>query len=89
MTIKMTLDEIAKAIDEYEIDPEYVEEGNWINTGKYQHKKDIIFFEDNHYSVTRTRMGSYWDDYEYLPCKLKEVTPIKKIIEVTEWVSVD
>lgn len=68
-----------------------VEEGDWIDGGKYQ-DAEIIFKDvrtDKHYSFTITRSGSYFSHYEFeVYDKPDEVKKVTEVITVEKWVLV-
>lgn len=44
---------------------------------------------DEYFEVTESRSNSgYWSDSEHYDPEFSKVKPVKKVIEVTEWVSV-
>ena len=42
-----------------------VENGEWIDDGKWQHKSIIFQFNDKYYKLIRSRSGSYFSDWYY------------------------
>ncbi len=84
----LNLKQILEQYDSDELECEVIEEGDWVDEHKYQYKTDIIKYNNRYYEITQNRSGSYWSDYEYGDSEIREVTPAKKIIEVTTWESV-
>jgi hypothetical protein len=68
---------------------ESVEEGEWVDGGKFS-SKEVIFKDvhtGKHYSFELTRSGSYFSHYEYeVWDKAVEVIQVTKTITITEWV---
>lgn len=67
---------------------EMVEEGDWVDDGKYSHKQSFVKFEDTEFAVTYSRSGSYYTDYYYSPTAFQEIvrTPVQKIVYEVEYV---
>jgi len=68
-----------------------VEQGDWINDGKYQNMEIIFTDGDRFYSGSISRSGSYFTDYTYEsewcgedPAEINEVRKVTKTIEVWE-----
>lgn len=77
---------------------EIVDEGDWTDERKYQHKTDIVHvtdpsigqhldipFEKGYYCINQSRSGSYWSDYEYDEPTITKVEPYDEVITVTKW----
>lgn len=47
--------------DEFKI----VEDGDWVDDGKYSHREVIFSKENKFYSLSVSRSGSYYTDYYY------------------------
>ncbi len=64
-----------------------IEQGKWEAEGKWCYLTTIVQCgEGNYFSVTESRSDSgYWGDSERGDTEVVQVTPIKKIIETTEW----
>ena len=71
-----------------ELAHEIVEEGEWIDSGKYQYKEIVFKVGEKFYRFGITRAGSYWSDYDYWFDDAVEVRPVKKVIEITTWEAV-
>lgn len=67
---------------------EVIEEGDWVEDGKYSRKQSFVKFEDTEFSVTYSRCGSYYTDYYYTPTMFREVVrkPVQKIVYEVEYV---
>lgn len=68
---------------------EIVEEGDWVDDGKYSLREIIVkdTTTGKHYSADYSRSGSYYTDYEInYPDVLYEVVAQERVI--TEWVVV-
>lgn len=81
----LSLKEILDQYESEDLECEVIEEGDWINDHKYQYKTDIIKYNNKYYEIMQNRSGSYWSDYDYGDSEIHEVTPVKKMIEVTTW----
>lgn len=64
-------------------DGEYkvVEEGDWIEEGKYSYKETTVLFNGEYFTVQESRSGSYFTDYHYddsyiYPAERKEETKV-------------
>ena len=89
----------AMLADDAEVDDlgNVVEEGEWINDMKWQHKTDIVKlsdnkaqfvdlpFEEGFYRVIQSRSGSYWSDYEYDEAAIQKVEPYTETLTVTKY----
>lgn len=66
---------------------ETVQEGRWLNDLKWQHREDIVKHtaSGTFWEITQSRSGSYWDDYEYADPEARQVVPVKRMVEITEW----
>lgn len=42
-----------------------IEEGEWIDDGKYSHKTMIFKKDDKYWAISDSRSGSYFTDYYY------------------------
>ena len=62
-----------------------IEDGDWISDGKYEHHTIIVSYKNKYFQIMESRSGSYWTDYDYNDPEVCEVTPKKKIVEITEW----
>lgn len=66
-----------------------VEEGDWIDDGKYSHRSDVYSTEDGkHFQIRSSRSGSYYSDYYYSEPDVYEVKPVVKTITKVVWESV-
>jgi hypothetical protein len=86
---ELSLKQILDQYDSDELEYKMIEEGDWINEHKHQFKTDIIEYNNKYYEIMQNRSGSYWSDYEYGDSEIREVKPVKKVIEVTSWESVN
>lgn len=69
-----------------------VEEGDFIDEGKFSDRTDIVRFipSGKHYAVTCTRYGNHWEGYEYEWSEMDLVgnEVEKKEVTITQWVAV-
>ena len=93
----------AMLADDAEVDDlgNIVEEGEWINDMKWQHKTDIVKlgdnkvqfvglpFEEGFYMVIQSRSGSYWSDYEYSDPVVSKVEPYTETVTITKYRAVE
>lgn len=77
---------LLELFDEEEL--EMAQEGEWEQDHKYQFKSSVAKYEDKFYQFSESRSGSYHTDWYYNDTDVQEVTPVKKVIEVTEYVIV-
>lgn len=63
----------------------FVEEGDWIDDGKYSYREDVFFFPDHnvYINVSRSRSGSYYSDYYYNDPEYCFVEPKTKTVVTT------
>ena len=62
-----------------------IDDGEWIDNGKYSHMTTIFAYEDKFYSWSISRSGSYFTDYDVIANDyVTEVKPVEKIIIVYE-----
>lgn len=64
-----------------------IENGSWEVDYKYELKTTIIEYEPTgkYYQINEARTGSYFSDYHYEDPDIYEVTPTKKMVEITTW----
>ncbi len=86
------LEDIGKEVKGVNYGVKVIDEGDWIDEGKYQYKTDVgVLCEyDENWNVVKifdiaitseiTRSGSYFSDYNYEYDKLKVNKIIKKVI---------
>lgn len=98
--MKLTTEEFEEVQEaEDSIDPRYpsnwllIEEGEWIQDGKYQERTNIVqdVRTNLYYRYTITRSGSPFTDWyytysDYSEHYLEEVTKQTRTITITEWV---
>jgi hypothetical protein len=68
---------------------EEVEDGEWIDDGKYQHKEFIFTYGGKFYCMYITRSGSYFTDYDYQIDGADEVVKITETVTIERWVTVE
>lgn len=78
---------IAVAKEDYDGDDcedfKVIEEGEWIDDGKYSSCETIIKHKQEYYNVYQARSGSYFTDYEYDDPEVYKVVP-KEVVK-TVW----
>jgi len=62
-------------LDDSGIGYEVVEEGDWIDDGKYQYRNFDVKIADKYYSFSDSRSGSYYSDWYYSIQDVCEYTP--------------
>jgi len=62
-------------IDCTDIEYEVVEEGDWIDDGKYQHRNFDVKIDGKYYSFSESRSGSYYTDWYHSVPEVCEYTP--------------
>ena len=70
---------------------ETAEEGEWMDSHKYQHKQVVVkeIATGKHFAFEISRSGSYFSHYEYdVWDDAVEVKKVKKLVEVESWVQV-
>lgn len=91
--IKTMIDFILSELEDGFVDEipgfDLVEEGDWQTDHKSEYRnsiisKDGIFFEVHESNDTTAS----WDIAEVLPPTVRQVNPVKKIVEIIEWVPV-
>ena len=91
MQTKPTPEQILSFAEEETDDLEVVYEGEWETDYKYQTLETVYLHKESstYWMVTqqRTNVG-HWGDPDYLDSTIGEVKPVKKMIEVTQWVTV-
>lgn len=60
-----------------------VEEGEWIDDGKYSYRNTIVKWNDKFWNISESRSGSYHTDYYYNDPEAYEVTPRTETITRT------
>lgn len=60
-----------------------VEEGDWIDDGKYSFRNTIVSFEGKFFDIAESRTGSYHTDYYYNDPEAYEVAPHTETITRT------
>ena len=79
------LQEINLALDEESDKIEIVEEGDWVDDGKYSYRSNVFKMDDKFYQYHESRSGSYHTDYYYSdPEDYHEVKQVEKIVKVWE-----
>lgn len=81
----MKASEFLQIYTDHDGEPDYevVEEGDWINEGKYQSAEIVYKVGDQFFCVVLSRSGSYFSDYDYLEPDCYEVEPV--VITKTEY----
>ena len=84
--------ELALAIDIPD-NVKIIEEGDWIDDGKYSFQEIVFSMDDKFYEISNSRSGSYFSDYYYDWEEWDdevEVSEVRKIEVIkTKWISVD
>lgn len=63
-----------------------VEEGNWEQDYKWQHKTDVYKDDDsNFFMIHNSRNGSPFSDWNYGEPTVQQVVKTEKIITINEW----
>lgn len=62
-----------------------VEDGDWIDDGKYSFKDTIVTYQDTYYQISESRSGSYFTDYHYNDPEIFQVAPRVETIVKTFW----
>jgi hypothetical protein len=64
-----------------------IEEGDWIDSLKWQHRTDIVqdTLNGSYWAVEHSRSGSYWSDYEYADPEAYRVERTVKVVEQVVW----
>lgn len=75
--------------DEYPAGFTAVEEGDWVQDYKYQHRETIFKFQDKFYSLNESRSGSPFTDWnydsEYWPEELEVPEVVLEKVLCTKW----
>jgi hypothetical protein len=66
---------------EYEI----IEEGEWEQDHKYQHRDILVRYNGTHIMVNENRSGSYHTDWYYGDTLIYEVYPVDEVKTVRTW----
>ena len=70
-------------------DFEIIEQGDWINDGKYQHQETIFRFKTKFYSIYAGRSGSHFTDWYYdsedWPSKVDASEVEKREVTTYQW----
>lgn len=64
---------------------EIVEDGDWIDDGKYSFKDTIVKYQDTYYQISESRSGSYFTDYYYNDPDIYQVTRREETVVKTFW----
>lgn len=62
-----------------------VENGDWIDDGKYSFKDTIVTYQDTYYQISESRSGSYFTYYHYNDPEIFQVAPRVETIVKTFW----
>jgi len=75
--------EIAVMFDDEDPELTIINEGSWIDDGKYSFRTSYVKIEDKYYEIEQRRSGSYYTDYYYDDPEVYEVIPEKVVITKT------
>ncbi|HEY5631203.1 MAG TPA: hypothetical protein VIR31_03680 [Nitrososphaeraceae archaeon] len=65
---------------------EEVEDGEWTQDYKYQHKATVVKDDEgNHFMLSNNRSGSPFTDWEYGQPSIYQVVPKVKVISTVVW----
>ena len=64
---------------------EIVENGDWVDEGKYSYKETVVKYQDTYYMISESRSGSYFTDYHYDDPEICQVMPRTETIVKTFW----
>lgn len=68
---------------------EVVEEGDWIQEGKYQYQSTIVKDDEgNHFEISNNRSGSYHTDWYYGDANVCQVKPVVETYTKVVWKAV-
>lgn len=83
----LTHEYIYEAWETGDKDFETVHNGEWVVDYKYEMKETVLEHKPTgkYYQINETRSGSYFSDYHYEDPEIWEVTPEKKMVEITSW----
>lgn len=62
-----------------------VEEGEWVQDHKYQHKTSIVKFKDLYFAINESRAGSYYTDWDNIDTDIYEVERTETTKVVVTW----
>jgi len=79
------MEEILELYKEEDESVEIIEDGDWIDDGKYSFKETVIKYEGKYYQIDESRSGSYYTDYDYFDPTIIEVTPEDVVRTVRVW----
>ena len=67
-----------------------VEEGDWVDEGKYELRASIVKHEpsETYWELHSDRSGSYYTDWYYGKTDITQVEPKEETVVVTKWVKV-
>lgn len=86
MQIKGELaDIIFESYQEETDDIKIIDDGDWIDDGKYSFRTAIVEYENKFYQINQSRSGSYYTDYYYDDPDIYEVTKRVEMVETTFW----
>lgn len=73
-------------IDDLPDDWEEIDDGQWVDEGKYSYNTTIVSKNGKFFAIDQSRSGSYFSDYFYDKAEVYEVERTEKTITVTTWV---
>ena len=85
MALQKEIDEVLELWADDGLDEDIVEDGDWVDDGKYSFRTSIVKHNDKYFEISESRSGSYFTDYHYDDPEAYEVTPEIKMVEVTTW----
>lgn len=67
-----------------------IEDGDWINEGKYELRQCIVKHtpSDTYWEICSDRSGSYYTDWYYGRAEITQVEPKEETVVITKWVVV-
>lgn len=72
--------EIAEMFNDEDPELTIINEGSWIDDGKYSFRTSYVKIEDKYYEIEQSRSGSYYTDYYYDDPEVYEVIPEEVVI---------
>lgn len=71
------------------VETKKVEDGEWTDEGKYQHKDVIFTYDGKFYCMYISRSGGYYTGYDYEIEGYDEVVKITETVTIERWVTVE
>lgn len=72
----------------HDSDSEVIDEGDWIDDGKYSFISSVVRYKDKFYQIDQSRSGSYHTDYYYNDPEIFEVSRSEKVVVQVVWTKV-